>query len=512
LRDEGARLTTPTLGDASAEPIFTESEPSPGVVANSAWLMLAQGIVALIAGVVSIYAIRTFTTSDWGHYSTALALVALFTIFSGSGLAPLALREMTAAPGRQGEILGTTLQALAWTFVPAVIALIATAAILGYPRDVFVLVLVLSPSLFLDPALNNLGAAFNARSRLFYVALFQVAQAVVYGVVAVVVIAGSFGVTGLAVATVAASSAAAIFALVLLRTRLRLHLRVRQAATNVWAFMRAAVPIAGINLVAVVYARIDILMLSVLSTSSKVAFYTVPYGLVRLSWLLPSVISAAFFPMLSRSLESDRAEARYLFFLVVRVFFFLSVPISLVLALSSPSLLPFVFGDPYSHSVAVLQIMAWTSVLGFQNYVLWYALLAARKERAVLVIQIAGLLVNVAINAFAIPLYGSSGAATALLISDLVVVAGQVVLVHRGLFAIPFTELLAKPGIAGIVVVPIAALIATRSAAAGAAIGALAYVVILQALRYVTVEEWGPVTSILRTPFALLRRGTPPAT
>jgi len=475
-------------------------------------MLLAQAIVVLTAGAVSIYAIRNFTTSSWGHYSTALALVALFTIVSGSGLASLALREMTAAPRRQAEILGTTFQALAWTFLLAVVALFVTAFALGYPREVLVLVLVLSPTLLLDPALANLGAAFNARSRLFYVALFQIAQAIVFGTVAVIVIAGSLGVTGLALATVAASLTAAILALFLLRAKLRLQLRLRQAPKQVWAFLRAAVPIAGINLVAVVYARVDIVMLSVLSTSSKIAFYAVPYGLVRLTWLLPSVISAAFFPLLSRTLESDRNEAEYLFFLVVRVFFFLSVPISLALALSSPTLLPFVFGNSYSHSVTVLQIMAWTSALGFQNYVFWYALLAARRERAVLYIQIAGLVVNVAINAFAIPLYGSTGAATALLVSDLVVIAGQVILIHRSLFAIPFSGLLTKPLGAGLVVVPVAALIATHTAIGGAATGAVAYVTILLALRYVTLEEWRPVTAILRAPLDLLRRSSREAT
>jgi O-antigen/teichoic acid export membrane protein len=253
-------------------------------------------------------------------------------------------------------------------------------------------------------------------------------------------------------------------------------------------------------------------MLSVLSTSTKDAFYTVPYSLVRLSWLLPSVVSAAFFPLLSRRLESNRSEAEYLFFLVVRVFLFLSVPISLALALSGPTLLPFLFGDAYSESVSVLQIMAWTSVFGFANYILWYGILAARKERAVLVIQTAGLAVNVGINGFAIPLYGPSGAATALIVSDLVVIAGQTVLIHRSLFRIRFLELLTKPAATSLVVVPVAVLIATRTAVGGAATGAIAYVLILLALRYVTLDEWRPVASVIRAPFAQLKRGgSPPA-
>jgi O-antigen/teichoic acid export membrane protein len=494
-------VSSPTLGDAEVEPLYFEAEPAARVVANSAWMLLAQGLATLVGGGVSIYAIRHLTTSSWGHYSTALALVAVLAIFSGPGLAPLALREIAATPERQREILGVTFQALGWSFCVAVVALFAITAALGYPHQVVVLVSVLALSLLLDPALATLGAAFNARFRLAYVALLQVVQSLVYGVLAILVISTSLGVTGLAAATVIASLSATILALALLRTKLRVWPRLGQPPREVWSFLSAAVPIAGISLVTVIYARVDILLLSILSSASTVAYYTVPYSLVRMSWILPSVISAAFFPLLRRTLDSDRTEAGALFFLVVRVFFFLSLPISLLLALGAPALLPFLFGDPYAHSVVVLQIMAWTSVLGFQNYVLWYGLLASHKERAVLVLQLAGLVLNVGINAFAIPLYGQNGAAAALVISDLLVVVGQAALIHRYVFRVPFVELLAKPTAVAAVVVPVALLIASRSAVGGALAGAAAYIVSLILLRYVTLEEWRPVIEVMRAPF-----------
>jgi O-antigen/teichoic acid export membrane protein len=168
--------------------------------------------------------------------------------------------------------------------------------------------------------------------------------------------------------------------------------------------------------------------------------------------------------------------------------------------------MPFVFGEPYTESVTVLQIMAWTSVFGFQNYILWYGALAAHQERPVLVIQIAGLIVNVALNAVAIPLYGPNGAAAALVISDLFVVAGQAILLHRRLFTFPFVELLAKPAGVAIIVVPPAILLATRSAIGGAVAGALAYAGALLVLRYITLDEWRPVIDVAGAPFSRLRR------
>ncbi|MDP9227048.1 MAG: polysaccharide biosynthesis C-terminal domain-containing protein, partial [Actinomycetota bacterium] len=399
-----------------------------------------------------------------------------------------------------------------WTLCLAAVGLFATTAVLGYSQRVLVLVLVLAPLLALDPALAILAAAFNARAQLVYVALFQVAQSLVYGTLAVLVITTSLGVTGLAFSTVTAALCAAVLGLVVLRVNLGLRLHLNQPRRKAWSFLRAAIPIAGVGFVGVIYDRVDIVMLSVLSNASSVAHYTVPFGFVRLSWIVPSVVSAAFFPLLSRKVDSRSSDAEYLFFLVVRVFLFLSLPISLILALSSPTLLPFVFGHHYTQSVPVLQIMAWTSVFGFQNYILWYGALASRQERAVLGVQVGGLVVNVCVNAFAIPMYGASGAATALVVSDLVVVAGQTFLIHRNLFRVPFFELLAKPVAAGAVVIPIAVLVATRTAVGGALIGAAAYVTILLVLQYVTLAEWKPLAVIVRAPFTRLKWGRPRST
>jgi len=484
----------------------SETEPQAGVVANSAWSILAQGVTALIGGAIGIYAVRTFAPSSWGQYSTALALVGLVSVVSGAGLGPLALRELTSDPERQGEILGVTFQALAWTSVLAAVVLLAIAPALGYPREVLVMVLVLAPLLALNPGLAILGSAFNARSRLVYAAQFQIAQALIYGALSLVVITTLRSVTGIAVSTVIAASGAAILGWVLLRRRLALRVRLDQPRGKAFTFLRAAIPFGAIGLVGLVYDRADVLMLSVLSSASSVAHYTVPDGFLRLAWMVPSVVSAAFFPLLSRRIAAGSADAQYLFFLVARVFLFVSLPMSLALAVASPTLLPLVFGQEYTASVPVLQIMAWTLAFGFSNSILWYGVLAVHQERRALFVVLGGLVANVAVNAVAIPLYGPSGAAAALVVSEALVVVGEGVLIHRHLFRLPLRELLARPVGAGVVLVPAAALLGTRSPVGAAVAGAAAYVAVLLVSGYVTVAEWQPVLSLLAAPFSRFAR------
>jgi O-antigen/teichoic acid export membrane protein len=314
------------------------------------------------------------------------------------------------------------------------------------------------------------------------------------------------GVSGVAVATTVAAAVGVGVGLLLLRRKLGISPSPRQPRSEVWALLRAATPFGAIGVIGVVYDRVDTLMLSVLSSASDVARYAVPYSFLRLSWIIPSVVSAAFFPLLSRVIDVSSEEADRLFFLVIRALVFLSLPLALLLTLASPDLLPFIFGQRYGGSVAVLQILAWTLVLSFPSYVLWYGLVARRRERQAFFVAAAGLLANVAVNAVAIPLYGPSGAAVALVVSEVVVLGGYGLLVHRNVFRVRLTALLTKPLGVGAVVIPVAALVSTQSPAGGGVGGAAAYAGLLLAVQYVTPREWQPVLTLVHGAVALVRR------
>lgn len=399
------------------------------------------------------------------------------------------------------------IKALALTSVLVAPGLVALTIAFGYSHEVLVLVLVMMPLIALTPGKTLLISTFNARSRMDFAAWFQLAESVAYGAAAVIVLTRAHSIAGLAASTVVAASGAAMLGVALLRRRLGIRAQLRQPLARSLILLRTAVPIGGIALVGIVYARVDTVMLSVLSDATSVARYAVPYSLVQVSWLVPSVVSAAFFPLLIRRLSVKRDEAERLFFLLVRAFLFASVPIAMMFALAAPALLPFVFGDRYGSSALVLQIMAWTSVFGFQNYIFWYGLLASRRERAALAVQLVGLAVNVSANALAIPLWGPAGAAAALVASDLMVVAGQVALVHRNLFRVPFARILSKPLAAGAIAGPFAVALDFWNAIGSAFVGASIYVAALLALGYISREEWRPVVSLIRQPSSLIRPG-----
>jgi O-antigen/teichoic acid export membrane protein len=481
--------------------------PEAGVLRNSSWALISQVMGGAVTAGVTILAVRTVSVSAWGNYATALALIAIATVFASSGITTLALREMSDDVERQNSILGTCLAAIGAVAVVTAIATVPIAVAFGYSRAVIALVLLALPLIYLQPALSLLQVSLNARHALYLAARFSILQSVVFGLGAVLALRLGLGAPGLVVATVIAAMVGAVAALVLLRKHFAVWPNAKTVRRDAVSYLRAATPLAGIGIATILYGHVDILMLSLLDGADAVARYSVAYNVIVLTAVIPSVVAAAFFPVLNRAVRQGGVdEASAPFFFTVRVFLLISVPLAIVLAVSAPVVLPLVFGSRYESSVDLLQILAATPVATFQIYASWYVIFAARRERPILAFQTVGLLFNVVLNALLIPPFGPAGAAWSWLAAETLVAALQISLVHRYLFPIPYRQLFARPALAALVVAPVAVLIGQRAPLVGAAVGGIACIGALLASGYIRPDELTPLRRVLQTDVWLLRR------
>ena len=169
------------------------------------------------------------------------------------------------------------------------------------------------------------------------------------------------------------------------------------------------------------------------------------------------------------------------------------MPGAIFLAVAAEPILTIVFGNRYAESARTLAILAAVVVLTAQNYALWYAILARKKEGFVVAVQAAGLGLNAALNILLIPAFGAEGAASALVASEFVVTAGQAWLVNRWVFPIPWATILVRLLLAtAVAAVAIAALLPVGRLAAALA-GAAACALVLVLMGYVEKHEWAPL-------------------
>ena len=475
------------------------------LVANSSWLLASRVVGIVLSGGLAIYAIRTLSVQEWGRYSIVISLIAIFTVVTEAGLATLTLRELSSHPEHESRTLRTALSAVLTTGTASVLLMLLTAAVLGYWAWP-VLIALAAATLVFQAIATPLFAVFNAHRVLVYPAIVSGAGAVLSTAVAVALVATGAGVAGLLVGALTAQALAVTAGYVLLRRKFGLRPRARRPDAESLRFIRLAIPIAATGGLTIVYQRLDILMLSKLTDDAEVAIYSVPFSVLQYSWVVPQIIAAAYFPILNSTIDRDRTGARDSFFLMVRLFFLLSLPMTVFLVVGGGPVLTTLFGEAYAESETVLSIMAWISVLGFQNYLLWYAIIACHRERHVVAIQASGLALNALLNLILIPHYGAEGAAAALLASDFVVVAGQAWLVHRHVFRVPWRRVLLWPVVAGVLSAPVIVLVGRTSDIAAAVAGTLLYLGILLAGRYIAPGEWQPLRDPVMAALGRLRR------
>jgi O-antigen/teichoic acid export membrane protein len=463
-------------------------------------VMTASSAVSLVINIgLAIYAIRTFSVEEYGHFAIALALIGIFGILSETGISTVALRSMSTDQSGEAKYLGLALVCELVTSLVVAPLMVPIGLLLDYPSEVIVLVGIGALTLFFQGFLAALDAPFRARRVLAFPALFLGLQAVVLGGAGVALISSGAGPAGLVTAMGLGYAAAAAAAFALVKARLRIPIVLSGTVRKVPSFLRTAVPIAATGGIAIVYERIDLLMVSKLDSTAAAAIYGVVLTALAVSVILPGIIMPAFFPLLAAGLNEARDQAAESFFLLWRLFLLLSVPIALFLVFGSDDLVTAVLGDRYESAGTPLAIFGGCIVLGFLNYLLWYALLAAYRERRRLLILAFSLAVNVGLNLLLIPPYGPTGAAVALVVSDVLIVASQTGMVHRGVFAVPFRRLFLRPAVAVLAALAVAIPLSAVATLGAAVAAPCLYAALLMLGGYVTCEEWRPLIDPLRS-------------
>ena len=461
---------------------------------NSTALLLARLVALVCGGGLTIYAVRVLSVEEYGRYSIAVALITLFGLLSEMGISALTLRELVNEPQRRAELFAISMGAEVATTAVAICVMVPVALALGYSSLVIVLVAIGGLSLLFQAPFASVEAAFKSRRVMTYVGVAIAAQAAVSAAVSLTLLLAGAGPEALMIGLAVGSAAGLALALALLRSKLGFPLGIDLSPHRLTRFVRAGSMIAATGAVTVIYERVDVLMLSKLDGEAGVALYSLAFMVVQYVLLIPTIVGSAFFPMLIERLKGDADAARGEYALMIRLFLFISIPASIALMVGGGEMFRIVFGERYAGSGEPMRVFAWICTLGFLNALFWYGILASYRERAMIALMTVGLAVNVLINALLIPPLGPLGAAIGLVGSYLLIVGGEFWLIQRHLFRLPVGPLLAKPLLAGVVAAAVAVPLSTVSELLAGLAGGAAFALALLALRYISAEEWRPLT------------------
>lgn len=235
------------------------------------------------------------------------------------------------------------------------------------------------------------------------------------------VLVGGFGVAGVLLSTVGSTLVGILlYAAILLRwcSTPRLQWRPLEWLSH----LRESYPFALTSIIAMVYARIDLLLLGLWLGESAAGWYGAAYKLWETAGLLPASLLEAMFPEMSRlsGNEAGLAQLRRLFRRGSAVLLAAGLALGLIGMLAAGPLVTLVYGRSGGYGAVVLpfQVLIAAAPALFLYLLSGHALYAVGQQRRVTVAMLVIGLVNIGLNLFVIPRWGFVGAAAVALVSE----------------------------------------------------------------------------------------------
>lgn len=354
-------------------------------------------------------AARYLSVPEFADLALVLSVGAIMSVVADSGL-PLMLNEALAADPARGRatlllvIRRRMLLAVGATLAMAVFYLLAATD--GNP----VVPAVFALSMFASALHTSCAAGLRGAVSVVPDAVNEVASRALVLVAGVVLLVNGGGLVA-AVATYAAADMASAVVLGVVAWR---RLSPDQPADRRRFGIRRVLPLGLAAVAGVLYYRVDLWLLAILSDAAEVATYSVSYRWIDFL-IMPAGALAVV--MVGSTAKEDHGVAVAKADRMARLLCLGLLPAVVVLVAIPGPLLRVAFGAAYGSGSDVLRILAFAVPPSVAA--LAWAPLVALRHKGLLSITLGCLAANVALNLVLIPQIGAAGAAVATVIGQL---------------------------------------------------------------------------------------------
>jgi len=388
--------------------------------AGRGFLVLASGqvVAKALAFVATVVMTRTLGVERFGIVAWAMTLFAYLVLAVDLGLSALGPFEVARHGSATRDLARIFVGWRAVAAVPAFVLTVAVAMWAPVPRLTSVIVASFAVLLLLQPL--DLDWVFQGSRRLAPSALAEVAGQLVLagGVVFFVhrpehVLRVPFIYIAARMTTLAIQGVAFRFLWPASgRQNLDRH-----------GLIRAAMPLAGSSVVAMISNNFDLLVLYLMIGARASGLYGAAY---RLVWT-PTIFVMAYYtvmrPLMARARAESADAARHLLSESTRITVAMGIGLTIGGLILARPLVELLFGAPYAPAVAPARLLfvALGLVIVGRNF--RWMLVACHRQRLDLRNMGIAAVVNVVGNVLLIPLLGISGAAAATVVSETVLLA-----------------------------------------------------------------------------------------
>jgi O-antigen/teichoic acid export membrane protein len=368
--------------------------------------------------------------SNFGRYTTVVALVTIVSGFTEGGLNSIVLKEFAVlGEQRRREMMASAIGIRLVLTVVGVALAVAFAAVAGYGATMIAGTALAGTGLILQLLQSTLATTLQAQLRFGWVSAVEMLRQVVnVGLLVALALAGAHLLTLLAVA-IPASGISLLFTipLVLRYTSLRPSFH----AARWWHLLRETVPWAVVAAVSIVYFRVALVLMSLISSAKQTGYFATSFRITEVLVAIPVLVISAAFPILARAEREDTARFNLASGRIFELALFAGTGLVLCLEVGAAFAIHVIAGGKADPSITVLRIQGPALIASFVAVACGYPLLMRRRYREVLFANLIALFISAVLTLSLAPSLGARGAALAALVAEAGLAIGQAVMLRR---------------------------------------------------------------------------------
>jgi O-antigen/teichoic acid export membrane protein len=396
--------------------LFNNTESNQTITKNTIWLAAGEIGSRILKLVVFIQAARMLGVIEWGLFSYGFAIWGIFSIFSDIGINAILIREISKHSNELNQYISTSF--FARTALSFLSILLLTAFIPFFSLQSLKSLMPFLMAMIIIDSFRDFGFALNrAFEKMENEALVRIVSNGLLAITAFIVISHS----PRALSLIQSYVVAGVLGLIILSLTIRKYWNIIFSSFKfnlVKKIIYEAWPVGTVMIFASILASIDMVILGAISTTTEVGYYAVAQKLTQLLLLIPTIISAALLPYLSR-VTNNAYKSKNILSKAISVSILLVTPCILITLFFAKQIIVLSFSTMYTAAIPLLLITSISTLFSIPSYFLSNALLVYGKQRLTLRFIGFGALSNILLSFILIPHYGMYGAAISYTLSQI---------------------------------------------------------------------------------------------
>lgn len=364
------------------------------------------------------YLSRILGREGFGIFSYVFAYVNIFLGLANLGINSISIREASREPNFLSRYLADAVSLKLFLTLIALSLLNSISLALHGHVLLKKAVFIASLSFLFDNLSHAINIVFYSSKKMGYKALLDILEKLLRLILIYLSTFFSKNINYIIQAVFLSSLMGfAIRAISLMRFNINLNLSpdIRRAMK----LFKLSFPLGIAALIYTFYSRIGIILLAFLKGKAEVGIYSAGFNIITALLFLPACLGEAIFPALSHYFRNFIAEFKKTYFLIIKYFLIISLPLFFLLYLLSDRIIVILYGKEFILGIKTFQILIAALFFNFFNILNNYVLIASNNSKSLFKFNLFSLLFYLLLLPYFIIEFGSPGLAISFLASQL---------------------------------------------------------------------------------------------